>query len=352
MGTGVLDEAYQRLAYAGPEWGEDRLTNHGPMVVEVLARRGREDEVHRWLDRYLRRLEELPGPVDRITEANWREALGEERRVGDWTGYFRARMAEQPWRSVLETWWPRLIPGVLGGATHGVIRVGHAVRTLRRSPDSEAAVDELAHGLAHWAARSQAVPGADRPPSGPVTGTGAGAALDGVPRVPVQHGTVADRLGQLDGLDGWPDALAALRPPAEPPRLVLQLRALVDAAARRYASYGHASPVLLVHTATAPNAVLQTLPVLPPALWPASAAAVWTAVAAITAAYATAFSTDSPSAPGEPQAALDLAVAHGDEHVIKLTDTVMDVADWGGGTAALAASARAAALITSPTQPH
>ncbi len=348
MGTGVLDEAYQRLAYAGPEWGEDRLTNHGPMVVEVLARRGREDAIHRWLDRYLRRLEELPAPVDRITEANWREALGEERRVGDWTAYFRARVSEEPWRSVLVTWWPRLIPGVLGGATHGVIRVGHAVRTLRREPDSEAAVDELAHGLAHWAARSQLVPGAGRPPSGPVTARGAGAALDGVPRVPVQDGTVADRLGQLTGLDGWPDALAALRPPAEPPRVVLQLRALVEASARRYARYGQASPVLLVHTATAPNAVLQTLPVLPPALWAPSAAAVWTAVAAITAGYAPAFAGDDRAAPGEPQAALDRAVAHGDEHVIKLTDTTLDVADWGGGTEALAAGGRAADLIASP----
>lgn len=45
MSTGVLDEVYDRLHRLGPEFGGDEegnngLTNHAPMTVEVLARRG------------------------------------------------------------------------------------------------------------------------------------------------------------------------------------------------------------------------------------------------------------------------------------------------------------------------
>jgi hypothetical protein len=34
--TGVLDEAYQRLHEAGPEY-EGSLSNHGPMAAEAMA---------------------------------------------------------------------------------------------------------------------------------------------------------------------------------------------------------------------------------------------------------------------------------------------------------------------------
>src|SRR3569833_107091 len=50
--------------------------------------------------------------------------------------------------------WPRLLPGSAAGATHGVIRVGHAVRSLL-DLETGPRVTELAHGLAYWAARWQ-----------------------------------------------------------------------------------------------------------------------------------------------------------------------------------------------------
>ena len=43
MRGGILNEAYERFHRTGPEWGESRLTNHGPMAVEVLIRRGHAD---------------------------------------------------------------------------------------------------------------------------------------------------------------------------------------------------------------------------------------------------------------------------------------------------------------------
>ena len=162
--TALLSEAYQRLHRNGPEFGGDergdnRLTNHGPMAVEVICRRGLEIDVHRWLDRYIRRLTELPATADPITDATWRQALGGgQRRIGDWTAYFTCQLAERPWRNVLATWWPRLLPGIAAGSTHGVIRVSHAVRTLRAVEPTRPAVTELGYGLAFWAARFRALP--------------------------------------------------------------------------------------------------------------------------------------------------------------------------------------------------
>jgi Questin oxidase-like len=341
---GVLNEAYERFSRTGPEWGEDQLTNHGPMAVEVLVRRGRADVVDRWVDRYVRRLDELPGAGDRIAGHTWREALGDGRRLGDWSAYFEREVAERPWRDVLGTWWPRLLPGIVAGTTHGVIRVGHVVRALLAGARSPATLDELAHGLAFWAARSRPAPRA----AAPAGHLDAAAAFAAAPRIPDQRGTVATRFGQFAGMDGWAASVAALRPAHEPAEARERLADLVTAATLRYLRHGHASPVLLVHTATAPNAVLHTLPALPEELWIPSLTAVWTAVAAIDAAYAPGEPAPRAALPTAPESATDVlqrAVEHGDEHVIKFTDTAAEVYTRTGDPDALAAAVHIAGLI-------
>jgi hypothetical protein len=160
----VLDEAYVRLHHWGPEFGgENGLSNHGPMAAEVLSRRGCDDQVGSWLDRYITRLETLPGEDDPITEDNWAEAMGRLRRVGDWVAFFRRAVREAPWPEVLAAWWPRLLPAIASGATHALIRTGHAVRTVLGGDTSPDAVDEIAHALGYWAARAIFVPGLAAP---------------------------------------------------------------------------------------------------------------------------------------------------------------------------------------------
>jgi hypothetical protein len=347
-----LDEAYERLHGKGPEFGGDEegnngLTNHGPMAVEVMVRRGLDVDVHQWLDRYLTRLHDLPEPGRPIDETNWTEALGEGKRVGDWTAYFDRALTEGPWQPVLATWWPRLLPGIVAGSTHGVIRVGHAVRTLRAGEAGAPALRELANGLAFWAARSRALPDVTEP-----VGTLATAdALAGVPRLVDQTGLIADRVGRLARLPGWSDALAALRAPADPDAVPAQLDELVEAGVLRYRTHGRAAPVLLVHVATAPNAVQHVLPVLPKDLWQPSFVAAWAACAAITAAYAPAGPIEPDGAPisldrTDPVAdVLDRAARHGDEHVIKFADTAVDVYTRSGNPDVLTSSAYAGGLI-------
>jgi hypothetical protein len=75
---------------------------------------------------------------------------------------------------------------------------------------------------------------------------------------------------------------------------------------------------VLVHTATAPNAVLHTLPVLPTSLWAPSLSAVWAASTAITAAYAApqGIPRSELSEAGSAADLMDYALGDGDEHVI------------------------------------
>jgi hypothetical protein len=291
----------------------------------------------------LGKLSELPSVSDRITDATWQDALGDGRRVGDWSAYFEEQMREHPWREVLVTWWPRLLPGIVAGATHGVIRVSHAVRTLLRGDTSPAAVTELAHGLAFWAARMRAVPGAAE-----VDGTlEVNAALDAIPRIPSQQGTVAVRFGQLVEMPAWPASLRALRAPSDPAEAQDILQDLVAGAAARYLGHGHGSPVLLVHTATAPNAVLHTLPALPPSLWAPSLSAVWAASAAITAAYSPSEAVPRHELPDGIHAdeLMSYALQHSDEHVIKFADTALDAFAHTGDSEVLAAAQRVGDLI-------
>jgi hypothetical protein len=350
MPDGALSHVYDRLHTFGPEWGEDRLTNHGPMAAEVLVRRGHADAAETWTEAYLRRLTELPSATWPITDENWREALGEGRRCADWTRYFEHRLAEADWRQELALWWPRLLPGIVAGATHGVIRTGHVVRALQAGADHDASRTELAHALAFWAARYTPVPGA-LPLAGELD---AGAALDRLERPPGRSGTVAERLGHLAATPAWPQATAALRPAATPQDVPDRLADLVAAATERYLRFGHASPVLLVHTATAPNAVLHTLPALPETLWEPSLAAVWSASAAIFSAYGAETAAPDEALPTLPTApasadpvarAVDAAIEHGDEHVIKFTDTAAEVYTRSGSPAALAAIERIRTLI-------
>jgi hypothetical protein len=228
-----------------------------------------------------------------------------------------------------------------------VIRTGHAVRTLLAGDESPAARTELAHGLAYWAARSRGVPGvAD--PAGTLT---PGPALDAVPHLADQEGPIRFRITRLADLPGWTPSVTALRPADRPDDVPQRLAEVITAATLRYLRYGHGSPVLLVHTATAPNAILHALPALPRELWLPSLTAAWAASAAITAMYAPASGQPGSELPTAPQAddpvaeVIDRATAHGDEHVIKFTDTAAWVYQQTSNPAALSAALLSTRLL-------
>lgn len=332
METGEYDEALLRLHHFGPEF-DGNLSNHGPMVVESMWRQGSAAAIHRWTDGYLERLDPAPRAVTPIGDG-WREALGETARAGDWIEHFCREVAEHPWSEVVAIWWPRLLPGIAAGATHGVIRLGHALRSVR---DVETAprVDEVAHALAYWATRWQPVP--------LIRATGdrdVGTALELVPAISDQTGGIRHRLAQLDGTAGYAEQVGALGPPTN---VATALERLVDAAVIAYGRYAPGNPTMLVHAATAPNAVRMSLPSLPEEVAPISFDAAWSATAAVMAAY-------RPSSPLgartglSPDTTFEAALDHGSEHVLKFADTALESFRRTGDHRALAAAATAIRL--------
>ncbi|MEU9328269.1 questin oxidase family protein [Streptomyces canus] len=322
--SGHLEEALDRVHASGPE-RDGWLSNHAPMVVESLAAHGQAGSVHRWLDLYRDKLEDFPDRTAPVTDANWPSALGDPRRIADWTDHFSRTLAKRPWRDVLAEWWPRLLPGLYGGATHTVIRVGHAVRAVA-AEENGPRLTELAHALGYWAARHQPVTGLVTLP-GASTATDA---LDAVPAIEPGHVGFRNRLAAVRRLPVWAQEVT------DPDTAKERLTELVRAATHRYATHGHGEPTMLVHAATAPNAVLRTLDSLPRAHWIPSLHAAWTASAAVTAMYAPVSPVAyAPPAHLTPEEVVERALAHGDEHVIKLTDTALDIGDEQALAAAL-----------------
>lgn len=320
MTDSTLDEALQRLRGTGPE-RDGWLSNHAPMAVEALTHNGHSHQVHRWIDAYSDRLEEAPRGISPIEKEGWRDSLGDPTRTGDWIVFFEREVREEPWRDVLTTWWPRLLPGIAAGATHGVIRVGHAVRALL---DEETAprVGELGQGLAYWAARWQPMAPAGR---GPYRSSDPRSALDAIPRVPDQRFGIRNRLAQLAEVPGWPQA--AGRVPGEG-EVQHRLRAIVTAAVLRHGEYGYGNPVMLVHSATAPAAVLRTLPALPSQMAGPSLEAAWAAAAAVTAAYSPGSPRAVEGTATGPEDAIARAADSGDAHAIKFADAAVEM--WMG----------------------
>ena len=342
----VLNEGLTRLAATGPEF-RGGLSNHGPMATEAMVRLGRADAIERWLDGYLKRLDDPPVPSDRITDQTWRESLGSINRVADWDRYFGVQLAEEPWRDVLARWWPRLLPGLAAAATHGVIRTSHAARSLaaaeQAGADTAERTDELGRGLAYWAARYLELPGRARTDGR----LDLAAAVSGLPVAAGQpaDGLIFDTLkAELADQPGFGAAVSALRGPTDVPA---DLAALAREFARVFLLYGRTRPIALLHAVTAPVAARSALPLLPAELARPTYDALWQVGAALYAVHAGGVAREPlPAAsPLAPDDLADLAVATGDEHAIKLTEACLRLHAETPDPVFLHAAARASDLL-------
>lgn len=287
----AMGEALDRLRGMGYEHGTT-LVNHAPMAAEALATMGYASAVPAWVNSNLRmrRYHEPPDSrwaLSAHDETDWRPALGDFGRVADWAAMFARELAEQPWQNVLHTWWPRLLPGMSGMLTHGVIRTAHAVRSVAQaSADSRLQRAELAQGLGYWAARYHAESPATPPGEPPTNGSADG------------DGAIAD------------------------------LDELIAESAGHYVHTPLSHPVPLIHAITGPAAVRLVCQHLPAdQLWPSYRAARRTSdgmrrhFAPPSSAHA-----DAGNTVAEPPVEAELiaeAVELGDEHAIKLTEVAV-----------------------------
>jgi hypothetical protein len=191
----ALDDALEQIAPYGIELNNGN-SNHAPMVAEALCAMGRPGAVTPWIARYRQRMSPRPPAADRIRRVAWRPALGRRERFSDWSALFGEELKERPWREVLDGWTARLAPGFCAAATHGVIRVGHAARSLD-SGETPPRLRELADALAGWAATWQKMPGDDRIAKGTMTPRQAIGAVPVVPADRRRPGNIVAALGVL-----------------------------------------------------------------------------------------------------------------------------------------------------------
>ncbi|MGS0684285.1 questin oxidase family protein [Nakamurella sp. GG22] len=334
-----------RLESKGPEFG-GFLANHGPMTVEALTHVGGTAAIERWLDGYLPQLDDAPAPGSAVNDSTWRERLGDERLLGDWTGYMLRQAEEMPWQELLTIWWPRLLEGMAASATHGMIRTAHAVRTLRDAgPDPDPLLyEELARGLGLWAARFDPVPLPTQVPPH-LHAVGALAALPRLaPDIPARGVGINGRLQALVELPDLPDHLAAWAAPRSTDDALTEL---VGAAARVLAARPDA-PIPFCHTVTAPAATRLVLPLLSDEVARRTVQVSWRVVGSLVSAFGDPRHPEEAAAASVPEAEVPrllerlpaAAVAHGDEHVIKLTEAALREYDLGHDPTLLVAADR------------
>jgi len=340
-----IDEALTMLSGYGPDL-RNGLTSHAPMAAEALCAMGRPDAVRPWVERYRTGMLPWPPPVQRISRDDWRRALAQTDRVTDWRGFFAEELRNAPWRVVLDRWVGRLAPGICAAATHGVIRVGHAARSLANA-ESPLRLQELADALASWAYAYQELPTA--PPAG-VPALPPRAAISRVSAVPVERrrfsGTITSSLEALSDFPDFAPVIGLLDVSGDARRLVTEL---TEVFARVYLANAHdvLSTIVFIHGVTSVAALGNLLPHLDAATARTALRFAWQAGCGLYAAFG-----DHPMLVGDIEpprddadTLVDMAIAHGDEHAIKFTEVCLHYDALNRSPAYRAAVCSALALL-------
>jgi hypothetical protein len=313
-----LDEALDQLSGCGPQLANGNF-NHAPMVAEALCALGRPDSVLPWLERYRPRLLPRPAMGEPIRPAEWRAALGKRESFSAWSAFFAGALLASAWPEVLDLWAGRLAPGFSAAATHGPIRVGHAVRALTAG-NSPPRLRELADALASWAASYSELPTA----AGAANGTMApDAALARVPVIPPEargSGNIAAALGRLGDVPDFASAIGSVDLGGEFDALAARLTELF---ARVYLANvrDRLTAIVFVHGVTSLAAIGHIAPYVGAATGRSLLRHGWQAGCGLYACFGGAgFAAEvRPSEVGE-QVLIDRAIANGDEHVIKFAE--------------------------------
>jgi hypothetical protein len=319
----ALDAALDDLAAYGPDL-VNGFTSHAPMVVEALVALGREDAVRPWLERYRPLLTPRRRPGQPIDPHAWRAALGREERTADWMAFMQAELGSAPWRAVLAHWTARLAPAYCASALHGPLRVAHATRALAHD-ETPQRVRELGDALGAWAANHQTLP---LPAVRRQGNRAPGDAIEAVPLQPPEERTFRGSIvSALEGLASF----APFAPVIDwidvtpPPEQVVT--ALTRAFSRVFLANARdpLGAITFAHGVTGAAALRSLLPFVDAATARELLRFAWQAGAALHASLG----KEKPAAgtPAEPPPSRDAlvaaAVAHGDDHAIKLTEACL-----------------------------
>lgn len=337
----AMDDALEILSTYGPDL-KNGLTSHAPMVAEALCALGRPEAVLPWVERYRTGMLPWPSAHARISRADWRSALGQAHRVADWRTFFAEELQAEPWRTVLNRWVGRLAPGICASATHGVIRVGHAARSLGDC-ESPRRVHELADALASWAYAYQELPTNLRPAERAMHPH---AAIMRVAVVPPEQrrfsGTITSSLDALTEFPDFAPVIGLIDVSGDMSGLVAEL---TEVFARVYLANTHdiLTAIVFIHGVTSVAALASILPYLDDATARAALRYAWQAGCGLYAAFGNRpVPAGDVEPPREDAATLaDMAIAHGDEHAIKFTEACLRYYALNPSAAYLAAARNA-----------
>lgn len=316
----VMEQALEMMARLAP------LSNHGPMAAEALVALGRADSVVAFVEAYKKRFtSNYPATRQPVTRENWRAALGDGDRVADWTGFFNRELQEAAWPHVLGRWAAELAPGLSAAAAHGLIRTGHAVRSLSVK-ETELRRRELAEGLGYWAAYFQPLPEAPNAGAGKIERLKPAQALQRIPTLPIEKRprTGSIMIG-LRSLNDFPPFAGAADLVETTGRAAQFLSEVTETFATAYVkNVNQRNFITLIHAVTGTTCLRSLLPYLAPGATQSILRYGWQMAAALYAISASG-SPNSLPAGGEIKRddLIGRAVAAREEHAIKFTEACL-----------------------------
>ena len=317
-----LDEALEALA--GYDIAlKNGNSNHAPMVAEALCEMGRPQAVIPWVSRYKERLLSRPAAGDAVHAETWRSALGQRERFADWAEFLSEELRQAPWPEVLDRWAGRLMPGFCAAATHGVIRVGHAVRSLSVS-ETPWRRRELGDALASWAATYRELPSSDRLTDRPM------APREAIAKVPViaphQRRNLGNITASLAMLDDFPEFAPVLGLIDVSGDIETLLAELTEISARIYLTNAHdvLTTIVFIHGITSLTTLGGMIPYINETIARSALRYGWQTGCALYACFGTrAMAEDVERCTRNPETLIDCAIVNGDEHVIKITEACL-----------------------------
>lgn len=342
-----MDMALRFLSDYGPDLSNG-FTNHGPMVTEALSAMGRADAVMPWLQKSwpLRGnlMPRLP-PSHPVTD--WKAALG-NRAPFDWAAFLFDDLRASGWQNFVTRWTVRLAPGVSSDAAHGVIRAGHAVRSMRERETPER-LRELADAFGLWASSYTTLPVAEYS-GAPMP------ARQAIAQVPFSPGKAREERGgftrglrSLNDYPGFAPVIGMIDVSGDPGAT---LSDLTETFTRVYLANAHDpyTVIAFIHGVTAIGALRSLAPYLDDAATRAALRYAWQTGAALYSVYGTRKPDFGPvDVPDEsPFRLIALAVETGDDHAIKFTETCLREYARNPDPVYLAAARHAIGVLAKP----
>lgn len=341
----TLDEALDRLKIFAPDL-RNGFTNHAPMAIEALCALGRGDTALPWLEKnWGYRVLLLPRPAPRHPIVDWKTALGNGCSE-DWSDFLAPGFTVDRWRNSAPLWIERLLPGIAAAALHGVIRTGHAVRSLGDAVTPQR-LAELRDATAYWAAHYQTLP-TEQDGAPPLPAREAVLRLSRIPTERQKRcGAITSALDVLADEPAFAAAIDLLDVSGDP---TVVLSDLTETFSRVFLANAvdQMGLITFIHGVTGVVALRSLLPLLPAGAVREALRRLWQIDAALYVALGVAPPLSGEIvAPKEGRETLiDRAVATNDEHAIKFTEAALREYDIRPNPVYLAAIARAIAALS------